>query len=671
MASIDSIESSLPSSVSKLKGKIWKEKSRFLPQTSGTSETKWEKFEMAEIQVSSPFPQVDGAPQSVSIGETITTILSIENSSSTNYARLVAVKIDSSEPKGSFTLCYRGPSSSSSASSQPVKSEVISFLGNTGSMEPGRRIMLDLSFTPKRPGLSTVTIVVDIGDKEIVRSATLLTSGYTRQQKQDYDFPVPDQLKGSSSGYTPQQKQEYNFPVPDHLKESSRADRPQRKQDYDFPVPDHLKESYRMKRIPGILLKGLSEETYCDYFSTLLYLEDLHLKEMSEQSVMVKMRNDKDSQLLVVLKLQGRGQKNSGRRSPSTLDYVRVKDPQKKRKEYKGCINKVDKKKVFVRFEKRIYVNPKIEYEAWFSYNRSNIIRGHHAIAKIKDLSNSFLFPMESPSTTVQACTDHGEADIGLEVPFNPLLNSDQLSAIMGILKCNGSPPYLVYGKPRTGTTATITEAILQIHENYPNARILACTPFNRTSDSLLKRFIGSPIQDTEIFRLNAKFRDLYDEVPPEIYPYCCYSKKEEIYYCPPLEQLREYKLIVSTYMSAARLHDSGLHVGHFTHIFLDTAGQASEPETMVPIANFATEQTVVVVSGNLGELAHEISCPMARKFGLSKSYLKRFTELPFYSLRYGKENQAFVTKLEKEFDDPLSDEDRRKGRRLKGVWNA
>jgi len=92
--------------------------------------------------------------------------------------------------------------------------------------------MLDLSFTPKWPGLSTVTIVVDIGEKEIVRSATLLARGYTSQQKQDYDFPVPD----------------------------------------------HLTESFRMKRTPEILLEGLSEEAYCEYFSTLLYLEDLHLK---------------------------------------------------------------------------------------------------------------------------------------------------------------------------------------------------------------------------------------------------------------------------------------------------------------------------------------------------------------------------------------------------------
>lgn len=645
MASEDTIESSLTSSGSKLKGKIWKEKPRALPQTSVTlSETKREKFEMAEIEVSFPFPPVDGAIQTVNIGETIATILSIQNPSSSCYARLVAVAIKSSQPKGTFTLCYSGSSSSSSSASasasawasalasascsQAVNREVISFPGNTGSMEPGRRIALDLSFTPKRPGLSTVTIVVDIGEKEIVRTATLLTIGSPPQQKQDSDFPVPE----------------------------------------------HLKESFRMKRIPEILLKGLSEETYCEYFSTLLYLEDLHLKELSEQSVMVKMRIDKESRLLKVLTLQCGGKKKSGGRAPSTLDSVSVKDPNKKGKEYKGCINKVDKKRVFVRFEKQFKVNFDIEYEARFSFNRSNIIRGHHAIAKIKDLSKNFLFPSKSPSSTVQTLyPEHGETDTVLDTPFNPLLNSDQQNAIMSILNCNGSPPYLVYGEPRRGTTATITEAILQIHENNPDARILACTPFNHTSDSLLKRFIGSPIEDTvsSIFRLNAKFRDLYDEVPPEIYSYCCYNTEEEIYFCPPVNELREYKLIFSTFMSSARLHASGLPAGHFTHIFLDSAGLASEPETMVPIANFATQQTVVVVSGNLKELAHEISCPMAREFGLSKSYLKRFAQLPFYSLGHGRGNQQFVTKLKKQFEDPLSDEGRRKGRKLKGVWNA
>ena len=110
----------------------------------------------------------------------------------------------------------------------------------------------------------------------------------------------------------------------------------------------------------------------------------------------------------------------------------------------------------------------------------------------------------------------------------------------------------------------------------------------------------------------------------------------------------RGYKLDVSTYMSTARLHACGLQAGHFTHIFLDTAGQGSEPETMVSVSNFATDQTVVIVSGNLEELAHQISCPMARKFGLSKSYLKRFTELPFYSLECGEGKQPFATKLEK-----------------------
>ena len=56
---------------------------------------------------------------------------------------------------------------------------------------------------------------------------------------------------------------------------------------------------------------------------------------MSEQSLKVNMRMDKASQLVVVWKLQCIGQKNSGGRSPSTLDDVRVKEPHEKGREHK------------------------------------------------------------------------------------------------------------------------------------------------------------------------------------------------------------------------------------------------------------------------------------------------------------------------------------------------
>eukprot|EP01018_Ginkgo_biloba_P006458 Gb_16212 [translate_table: standard] len=230
--------------------------------------------------------------------------------------------------------------------------------------------------------------------------------------------------------------------------------------------------------------------------------------------------------------------------------------------------------------------------------------------------------------------------------PFNKSLNQQHLAGVTQILKCCGSPPYIVYGEKGTGTSQTITEAILQIHARNPNARILACTPFNLSSDILMKRLIGS-IHRSEMFRLHAAYRP-YDEVLPQILPY-----EDEVFSSPCVRELLEYKVIVSTYMSVERLHTEGVPRGHFTHILLDRAGEASEPETMVALAKFATINTVVVVAGDPQYLAHHIRSPMAHMYGLEKSYLQRLTELPLYNTenQYSKKKKMFVTKLEKEYD--------------------
>ena len=40
---------------------------------------------------------------------------------------------------------------------------------------------------------------------------------------------------------------------------------------------------------------------------------------------------------------------------------------------------------------------------------------------------------------------------------------------------------------------------------------------------------------------------------------------------------------MVSTCMTAGLIHSLGLPVGHFTHVFMDEAGQATESEALVP----------------------------------------------------------------------------------------
>ena len=48
------------------------------------------------------------------------------------------------------------------------------------------------------------------------------------------------------------------------------------------------------------------------------------------------------------------------------------------------------------------------------------------------------------------------------------------------------------------------------------------------------------------------------------------------------------YRIVVTTVVTAGHLVTYGVARGHFSHIFIDEAGQAHEPEAIIPIAGLA-----------------------------------------------------------------------------------
>ena len=51
---------------------------------------------------------------------------------------------------------------------------------------------------------------------------------------------------------------------------------------------------------------------------------------------------------------------------------------------------------------------------------------------------------------------------------------------------------------------------------------------------------------------------------------------------------LNFFRIIVSTCVTAGVLYSLGLPVDHFTHVFIDEAGQATEPEALIPLGLLA-----------------------------------------------------------------------------------
>ena len=81
------------------------------------------------------------------------------------------------------------------------------------------------------------------------------------------------------------------------------------------------------------------------------------------------------------------------------------------------------------------------------------------------------------------------------------------MQAVQQILGRTACPsPYLVFGPPGTGKTATIVEAISQIFKTL-KLKILVCTPSNAAADEITKRLIPN-IGFQSICRLNSQSRD-------------------------------------------------------------------------------------------------------------------------------------------------------------------
>lgn len=138
--------------------------------------------------------------------------------------------------------------------------------------------------------------------------------------------------------------------------------------------------------------------------------------------------------------------------------------------------------------------------------------------------------------------------------------------------------------RPGTGKTVTVVEAMRQIMLTDPNARILACAPSNSAADLIAERLMG--LSPQQLFRLNAPSRS--QNLMPKSLQRFSQTNNDGTFSVPSLEVLSQFRVIVSTCISASVPYGMGMRRGHFSHIFIDEAGQACEPEAMIPIKTMA-----------------------------------------------------------------------------------
>ncbi|KAF8392378.1 hypothetical protein HHK36_022720 [Tetracentron sinense] len=575
------------------------------------------------VVISVPFPFVGGKPRSIPAGETTADSITLKNTTS-DPVELWAVKIFCSNPEDSYTLSLMEPPSANS-DVESIRGFLEASSLEDRVLQPGQTLTIWLSCKPKDIGLHTSVVHFDVEDDRIERVVFLLSEDkvsqslasnkpYSRASRKKH-FIVDEYVKGCRPARAITQGSKYRL--------------------LPYPIPKNIRELVESKQVPDAITVGLTRENYGNYFSNLLIMEEIHLEEEMRAYDMECVTIRRKGTQFLALEVPGLAE-----RRPSLVngDFIVAKlaNEDANNTSYQGFIHRVEADEVLLKFRLDFHQRHRDGdlYNVRFTYNRTNMKRLYQAIQVAEDLPTELLFPSQFSRRRVIKTTPM--------VPLSCNLNEEQMCSVEMILGCKGAPPYVIHGPPGTGKTMTLVEAILQLYTTKMGARILVCASSNSAADHILEKLINKEVvnvKENEIFRLNATSRS-YEDVQPDNIRFCFFD--ELVFKCPPLKALLRYRIIISTYMSASLLYAEGIQQGHFSHIFLDEAGQSSEPETMISIANLSRRETVIVLAGDPMQLGPVIYSRDAEAYGLGKSYLERLFECEFYD----SEDANFVTKL-------------------------
>ncbi|KAI9530694.1 hypothetical protein NQZ68_000185 [Dissostichus eleginoides] len=412
-----------------------------------------------------------------------------------------------------------------------------------------------------------------------------------------------------------------------------------------------LKQLYSCDRRRALLESPLSWENYTEKFQLLLYLEELQMEVdikryniPNNEKEHITMSRDKTNKKLLMLEVPGVAENR-----PSVLrgDSLLVYPAGEKKVKYRGYVHSVLLDSVKLGFSSKLldHFIDNMKFNVEFTVNRLTVRVQHRAaeLAAVFKLGE-VLFPVATADPSQQTeLPDLRLFDRKLEG------NQEQYKAVQHIVNGSSKPaPYLVFGPPGTGKTVTVVEAIKQIEKMQATCHILACAPSNSAADLLCMKILQH-VEKHKVFRMYASSRDP-NYVPEEVK--ACSNLLVDSYLYPAKEKLMEYRIMVTTLLTAGRLVTGDIPAGHFTHVFVDEAGHSVETESLVPLAgllNAATGQ--VVLAGDPKQLGPILRSPFAMKYGMGFSFLERMMKdcSPYQKVE-GEYDNRFVTKLLKNY---------------------
>ncbi|GLH13077.1 Probable RNA helicase armi [Gryllus bimaculatus] len=251
---------------------------------------------------------------------------------------------------------------------------------------------------------------------------------------------------------------------------------------------------------------------------------------------------------------------------------------------------------------------------------------------------------------------------------LNQNLNQQQKDAVRNVLRGEARPlPYVIFGPPGTGKTITVVEAVLQIFLLVADARIIVATPSNSSANLIAERLLESNLlQPGDLVRLVG-----YHCIEEGTLPQCLLNfattgdiriaRGEASLPTPVCENLKtssnastlgRHRITVGTCIALGQLYTMGFPRGHFTHVLVDEAGQATEPEILIPLGFLHTGWGQAVLAGDPLQLGPVVASRVASHYGLGESFLSRllarfpYERDPQGYREYGGYNPRLVTRL-------------------------
>lgn len=248
-------------------------------------------------------------------------------------------------------------------------------------------------------------------------------------------------------------------------------------------------------------------------------------------------------------------------------------------------------------------------------------------------------------------------------------------------------PPMILTGPAGTGKTKTLIYAIADVLGLLQNGkqnngqsrkdstnRVMVCCPSHAASDVLTRRLSGL-MKRTEIFRLYDATRPA-NTVPGYILPFTCQVPESDRFTLPPPGVWTGLKVVICTCMDAHLLFRAqvtnesirakqlcfqtyltsesnplGLTLGQvtvnddpfFTHLFIDEAAQATEPEILCPMScvvdpNPGGRKVEIALIGDPRQLSPRVFAKNVSD-NLGRSFMERLLRRPVTCMGGGEES--------------------------------